>query len=250
MGGNQYDCCLAHPARLAGATGGLGVDSAAPASAFGQGAHRAFAGGVVGAVYALVVAHAAANTGAGTRRPAAGGAGAGHRGAGRRQVLQRARIHVGRYGERADAGTLALRGVAAPANRQADFGEWRVTGRQFSVRGPSNEGRAGNEFKVPVAWTEDKSFDTFENAHASRATLKPLGIDRVYVVTHAWHMPRSQAIFSKAGFDVVPAPTQYATNFRLTLLDFRPYAPALDDGSHFFHEIIGLAWYRLKSALH
>ena len=29
-----------------------------------------------------------------------------------------------------------------------------------------------------------------------------------------------------------------------------PQADALRDSSYFFHEIIGLAWYRLKSALH
>lgn len=137
----------------------------------------------------------------------------------------------------------------------------RQTGKPILVSGGSPEGSAvsegqamkavlENEFKVPVAWTEDKSFNTFENAHASRAALKPLGIDRVYVVTHAWHMPRSQSIFVKAGFDVVPAPTQFATSFRMTILDFRPYAPALRASSHFFHEIIGLGWYRLKSALH
>ncbi len=106
-----------------------------------------------------------------------------------------------------------------------------------------------NEFKVPVAWMEETSLNTREQARASRALLSPQGINRVYVVTHAWHMPRSQGVFARAGFDVVPAPTQYSTNPPLTARDFMPVALALEDSSHFFHEIIGLVWYRLKSAL-
>lgn len=106
-----------------------------------------------------------------------------------------------------------------------------------------------NEFKTPVTWMEGASLNTLENARASRALLSPLGINRVYVVTHAWHMPRSQWIFARAGFDVVPASTKFATIPPLTARDFMPAAFALEESSHFFHEIIGLIWYRLKSAL-
>lgn len=136
----------------------------------------------------------------------------------------------------------------------------RHTGKPLLVSGGSPQGSPiseaqamksvlENEFKTPVTWMEAGSNNTLENARASRATLAPLGINRVYVVTHAWHMPRSKWIFTKAGFDVVPAPTKFATNFRLTLRDFMPQANALEDSSHFFHESIGLVWYRLKSIL-
>ena len=137
----------------------------------------------------------------------------------------------------------------------------RQTGKPVLVSGGSPEGSPiseaqtmksvlENEFKIPVAWTEAASNNTLENARASRAMLAPLDINRVYLVTHAWHMPRSQWIFAQAGFDVVPAPTKFATSFGLTPRDFMPQADALRDSSYFFHEIIGLAWYRLKSALH
>ena len=137
----------------------------------------------------------------------------------------------------------------------------RQTGKPVLVSGGSPEGSPvseaqamksvlENEFKTPVAWTEAASNNTLENARASRALLAPLGINRVYVVTHAWHMPRSQWIFTQAGFDVVPAPTKFATSFGLTLRDFMPQADGLQDSSRFFHEIIGLAWYRLRSVLH
>ena len=136
----------------------------------------------------------------------------------------------------------------------------RQTGKPLLVSGGSPQGNhhaeapamkavLENEFSTPVTWTESSSSNTRENARASRALLAPLGIHRVYVVTHAWHMLRAQRQFAEAGFDVVPAPTRYATRFRLTLRDFLPRADALSDSSDFCHEILGLLWYRIKSAV-
>lgn len=135
----------------------------------------------------------------------------------------------------------------------------RQSGKPVLVSGgapegsPTSEAQAmktvlETEFRVPVIWAETASNTTLENARASQVLLAPLGIKRIYLVTHAWHMPRAQRVFTQAGFDVVPAPTQFATHFRLTLLDFMPNASALRDSSRFLHEIVGLVWYRIKSA--
>ena len=134
----------------------------------------------------------------------------------------------------------------------------RLTGKPLLVSGGSPEGSPiseaqamkaalENEFKTPVKWTEDASSTTLENARASFNVLKAQGITRIYLVTHAWHMPRSQRAFTEAGFSVVPAPTAYATHFKFTILDGLPRADALHQSSVFFHEVIGLVWYRLKS---
>ena len=134
----------------------------------------------------------------------------------------------------------------------------RATGKPLLVSGGSPEGGTiseaqamkaalENDFKVPVTWTENTSNNTFENARAIFATLKTQGITRIYLVTHAWHMPRSQRAFTSAGFTVVPAPTAFATSHGVTLLDCLPHADSLRQSSQFFHEVIGLAWYRLKS---
>lgn len=134
----------------------------------------------------------------------------------------------------------------------------RATGKPLLVSGGSPEGSAvseaqamksalENEFKAPVTWTENTSNNTFENARASFVTLKAHGVTRIYLVTDAWHMPRSQRAFAAAGFSVVPAPTAFATSHGFTLLDCLPHAGSLRQSSLFFHEIIGLAWYRLKS---
>jgi uncharacterized SAM-binding protein YcdF (DUF218 family) len=103
------------------------------------------------------------------------------------------------------------------------------------------------EFNVPVQWTEDTSDNTFENARNSYQLLQKTGIKRIYLVTHAWHMPRSAMAFQAAGFDVVPAPTAFTTHYQTNLLSFIPDAESLDDSRIFMHELIGLLWYRLKS---
>lgn len=103
------------------------------------------------------------------------------------------------------------------------------------------------EFRVPVQWMEDASDNTLENARYSYQVLQQAGIKRIYLVTHAWHMPRSIMAFQSAGFDVVPAPTAFTTRYQTDLLSFIPRAEALRDSKIFVHEIIGLLWYRLKS---
>jgi len=105
------------------------------------------------------------------------------------------------------------------------------------------------DFGVSTTWVEDGSNNTFENARLTYRMLEKTGIKTIYLVTHAWHMPRARMAFERSGFTVIPAPMAYKTRVRLTLLDFSPSAYALADSSHFFHEVVGLAWYRLKFAL-
>jgi uncharacterized SAM-binding protein YcdF (DUF218 family) len=135
----------------------------------------------------------------------------------------------------------------------------RVTGKPLLASGGSPEGAGVGEamhmretlqrdFQVPVKWVEDRSRTTLENARLSHALLNAEGIRTIYLVTQAWHMPRARLAFEHAGFTVIPAATTYATRFRVTALDFVPDADALRDSSRFFHEIIGIAWYRLQFA--
>ncbi len=102
------------------------------------------------------------------------------------------------------------------------------------------------DFRITVQWTEQGSRNTFENALMSASLLKPAGIQRIYLVTHAWHMRRARLAFEHAGFKVIPAPTGYATRFKLSMLDFLPDARALDDSGLFFREVAGIGWYYLR----
>ncbi len=103
------------------------------------------------------------------------------------------------------------------------------------------------DFKTPVRWVEERSDNTRQSAQLSKILLQQANINRIYLVTHAWHMPRSVATFERAGFEVIPAPTRYSTQLQTNLLSFLPDAEALRDSRIFMHEMIGLLWYRLKS---
>jgi uncharacterized SAM-binding protein YcdF (DUF218 family) len=136
---------------------------------------------------------------------------------------------------------------------------YRETGKQILVTGGRPMGNSVSEaqqmraalhedFRVLVRWTEDDSDNTFENARFSFRILKQHGIKKIYLVTHAWHMPRSAGEFRRAGFEVVEAPTAFTTRSRTDIFTFLPNAKALHDSEIFVHEVIGLLWYRVKLA--
>lgn len=102
------------------------------------------------------------------------------------------------------------------------------------------------EFNVPVQWTEDASDNTLENARYSYRLLQPLGIKRIYLLSHAWHLPRARRAFEAAGFEVVLTPTAYTTRYQTDVLSCLPSATALRNSQIFMHEMIGLLWYRLR----
>jgi uncharacterized SAM-binding protein YcdF (DUF218 family) len=106
-----------------------------------------------------------------------------------------------------------------------------------------------SEFHVPVRWLEKASRNTLENARLTYSLLAPYGIRRIYLVTHAWHMPRAQLAFERSGFEVIPATTGYTTRHRTSALHFLPSASSLLNSSWFFHEVIGTGWYHLRIAL-
>jgi uncharacterized SAM-binding protein YcdF (DUF218 family) len=105
------------------------------------------------------------------------------------------------------------------------------------------------DFLVPVSWTEDESNNTLENARNSFRILNKAGVRRIFLVTHAWHMPRSAEAFRRAGFEVVEAPMGFTTRDRTDLLSFLPRAKPVLDSAIFVHEVIGLLWYRVKLAI-
>lgn len=136
----------------------------------------------------------------------------------------------------------------------------RETGKPILVTGGKPLGNALSEaqqmratleqdFHVPVRWTEDTSDNTFENAHHSFRMLQQQGIRRIYLITHAWHMPRAAGVFRRAGFEVVEAPTAFTTRYRADLLAFLPQAGSLLESRIFVHEVIGLFWYRVRSTI-
>lgn len=136
---------------------------------------------------------------------------------------------------------------------------YRETGRPILVSGGTPKGNPiseaqqmravlKQEFHIPVRWTEEASNNTFENARRSYSVLQKAGVRKIYLVTHAWHMLRAAAIFRRAGFEVIEAPTGFATRHRTDLIAFLPQADALRDSKIFVHEVVGLLWYSVRLA--
>lgn len=66
------------------------------------------------------------------------------------------------------------------------------------------------DFGVPVRWVEPRARDTAENAAFSAAMLRGAGICAAYVVTHAWHLPRTLEAFGRQhGVIALPAPVRF-----------------------------------------
>ncbi len=59
---------------------------------------------------------------------------------------------------------------------------------------------------------ENQSRNTYENAVYTKAMVDPKPGETWLLVTSAFHMPRSMALFRKAGFDVLPWPVDYRTS--------------------------------------
>jgi len=105
-----------------------------------------------------------------------------------------------------------------------------------------------NEFGIKVKWSEDQSDNTLENAQRTKLQLASVGIKRVYLVTHAWHMPRARWSFINAGLDVIPAPmgfTTFAPSDR-RVLGYLPSARGLRLSALAIQERMGMIWYKFR----
>ncbi|MES9962564.1 MAG: YdcF family protein [Candidatus Sedimenticola sp. 20ELBAFRAG] len=104
------------------------------------------------------------------------------------------------------------------------------------------------EFSGKVIAVENRSRTTWGNAHMTGELLDRLMIERVLLVTHAWHMPRAMEAFKQAGISVTPAPTgfQRRSKIETTMYDWLPRASSLELSSIAIHEQLGSLWYRFR----
>ena len=104
------------------------------------------------------------------------------------------------------------------------------------------------EFLVPVAAIEAQSRTTWENATMTAALLRRLAFHKVFLVTHAMHMPRSIAMFQRAGIRAIAAPTAFYHHNDATtqLSDWLPEPNALRHSYFALHEMLGGVWYALR----
>ncbi len=103
-----------------------------------------------------------------------------------------------------------------------------------------------SDFNAPPRWVESDSLNTRQNAERTGALLAGASIHRIYLVTHAWHMPRARRTFEQAGMTVVEAPTGY-TSITPAPMAWVPSGQALRLAHVAMREWLGRVWYRLNS---
>lgn len=103
------------------------------------------------------------------------------------------------------------------------------------------------DFRLEARWLEPLAVNTRDNAARAVAILRAEGIAEAFVVTHAWHLPRTLESFEREGFTAIPAPV------RLQPLpdprrasDWRPRPDHLAASWLALREWIGRAVYRFE----
>ena len=100
---------------------------------------------------------------------------------------------------------------------------------------------AQQEFGFALRWSEAVSRDTDGNARLLAPVLMREGVQRIALVTDAWHMPRSVAAFQRAGFVVTPAPMGFTRPIESPLLQWLPSAQGLLASRQVLRECLGRA---------
>ena len=108
-----------------------------------------------------------------------------------------------------------------------------------------------SDFRIEPKWVENKSANTHENAKYTKMMLAETGVRRVYLVTHAAHMPRAVWSFENQGISTIPAPMGFTTLNKedRETLGYFPSAYGLRLSSNALRERMGLFWYQRKYGL-
>jgi uncharacterized SAM-binding protein YcdF (DUF218 family) len=137
-----------------------------------------------------------------------------------------------------------------------DYGAFvaRRTGLPVLVSGAPQEALAmrvslARDFGIAVRWSENQSFDTYQNARLSARILRGAGITRIVLVTSSTQLWRAAHEFQGAGLEVVPAPAAVSVPDELVVQRFVPGPAALMRSNSALHELLGEAARRLQAAL-
>ena len=99
-----------------------------------------------------------------------------------------------------------------------------------------------------VIFVEDRSNNTFDNAHFAKSILDSLQLKPPYLlITSAIHVPRASLLFKNAGVAVVPFPCNYFDG--RSSFDFSSIWPSpsvLFSWNFYLKEAAGYLWYRFK----
>ena len=94
---------------------------------------------------------------------------------------------------------------------------------------------------------EGRSHSTWKNLEYTAPILEQLGIRKVALVTHAFHMPRAMFSARQHGVDALAAPCSFLYRPGKSWSDWLPSAKAFRHNYLLLHEWAGITWYRLRA---
>src|SRR5690348_13886273 len=98
-------------------------------------------------------------------------------------------------------------------------------------------------FGIPVAWSEEVSRTTYENALYTARLLQREQINTVVVIAQAADLPRAIWSFERVGMHAIPWPAP-RSSLRLDQAQyFVPQSRAFEESFHVLHEMIGSLFY-------
>jgi uncharacterized SAM-binding protein YcdF (DUF218 family) len=97
---------------------------------------------------------------------------------------------------------------------------------------------------VPVDTLGD-SGNTYGESQAVKKLMDENGWSKIFLVTSAWHMPRSQAVFESSGVKVIPVACDFKSIPKLSW-KFFPQSAYFLDMQIFLREKVGWLYYRTK----
>jgi uncharacterized SAM-binding protein YcdF (DUF218 family) len=106
------------------------------------------------------------------------------------------------------------------------------------------------DYAVQVRWQEVHSLTTAENARFAALMLQAEGINKIILVTEAYHMRRSALAFEAQGIEVVLAPCGFLGGSPSnTYLAWLPSLGGIEAAYLASHEIVGLVFYWLRGEI-
>ena len=96
---------------------------------------------------------------------------------------------------------------------------------------------------------ENQAQTTFENAAYLKSWLEENEVEKVYLVTSAYHILRSAAVFKAQNIDFLAVHSGFIYDHQFSWLDYLPNRGALTSNMSALHEWIGIAWYYLRGRI-
>ncbi|MEZ0188062.1 YdcF family protein [Ralstonia solanacearum] len=114
-------------------------------------------------------------------------------------------------------------------------------------------GRLVADLGQDARWIETRSATTEENAAFSAPMLRAAGIQRIYLVTHYWHMARARRYFEGQGLIVTPAPCGWGGEVEESpvggILSLLPRTDGLALTRSALREALGQLWLSMRQGI-